>query len=496
MDGLASRLRFCAHLLGDPFDTCLLKDSGVDFLRWLVEVGFRKVLVHLNSAVLRYTESDISETAQALSELIKQDSFTHLSFVFSVPDNINDKARMLLEKLLEKVSSKKVALLYNSLRGGGEKGSVYASPLAKSQQWLTGYAGGFRPGNVLQKLQDMEWVIPEGSHVFIEAQSGVRQSVGATDEFSFQKCEEFADKIATSKFNPAAGAEVYHQYNGTLVLGDSAKIILYPSQNYEVTATTQSKFSVKLETGQDSIFIAGSIATRYFSHHGEGVLPPKPVPEATRARMSLDAGWYVFLAVSADVLRDHLQPPRRSTLKILSSPANEGAPYYGKTPLEYLQMLLQSEEWETARTMRARDAEYAVGLLQKWSQGLVVSMDEGEGGKGHVSVASAGFGSRAKQHDVFRGTERDSLAHRGVAIVSISGASPELCNTVIRICMEDGMHFAVGWHTDWGDAWFYAWLRSVSDAMLHGCVPVVLTWNDGEIGYAQSAEVLALESLA
>ena len=160
-------------------------------------------------------------------------------------------------------------------------------------------------------------------------------------------------------------------------------------------------------------------------------------------------------------------------------------------------MLLRSGDCNVAkaRTIEARDARYAEDLLQRWSRGLVVSTDEGTGGQEHVSVASAGFGSRAKAKDVFRGSHLDGLAGRGIAIVSIPGASPELYNTVIRICLEDGMHFAVVWLSDWGDAWFYTWLRSVVDAMLQGCVPIVLTWKDGKIGRAQSAEVLALELL-
>ena len=183
----------------------------------------------------------------------------------------------------------------------------------------------------------------------------------------------------------------------------------------------------------------------------------------------------------------------RSSLKIVRSPAASGPPYHGKTPLDYLKRLLESEAWMIAKTCPKRDAESAREILQNWSQGLVASNDAGAGGQGHMSVASAGFGSPAERKEVFRGSERDSLAGRGIAIVSIPGADPELYNSVIRICLEDGMHFAVVWLSDWGDAWFYAWLRSVTDAMLLGCVPVVPTWSDGKIGRAQSAEVVALE---
>ncbi|CAE7788051.1 unnamed protein product [Symbiodinium necroappetens] len=497
-DGASSRARFCAHLLGEPFDTCLLDDDGQSFLNWLVECGFQKVLLdwsHLSSSpkVKERTDAEVDRCAQGLLKLMND---FELVFVLSIRDNAysNRQGERLLDRLLREAKPAKIQVLYNSSRGLGEKSTVYKCPESRYQDRVVGYAGGLGPGNVLQQLHEMRWVVPQGRHVFIEAQSGVRDK--KKDEFSIDLCRDFAETVAKSSFNPAKGGEVYPQFDGSLVLGDSDTKVLYPDTDYEVTGIVQLTFSVKPagteQTANDAnVFIAGSIAERYFelADIGGGLLPP----QLTNDRPGVKKACTPSSPVSADIIRDYLQPPRRSTLKIVRSPAANGPPYHGNTPLDYLKRLLESHAWMIAKTCPKRDGEHATEILKNWSQGLVASNDAGVGGQGHMSVASAGFGSRAEPRKVFRGSERDSLAGRGIAIVSIPGADPELYNTVIRICLEDGMHFAVVWLSDWGDAWFYAWLRSVTDALLHGCVPVVLTWSDGKIGRAQSAEVLALE---
>ena len=495
-DGASSRARFCAHLLGEPFDTCLLDDGSQSFLNWLVECGFQKVLLDWSRfssspEVKDRTDAEVDRCAERLLRLMND--FEKLVFVLSIRDHgcSNRQGERLLDRLLGEAKPAKIQVLYNSSRGLGEKSTIYKCPESRDQDRLVGYAGGLGPGNVVQQLDEMRWVVPQGRHVFIEAQSGVRDK--KQDEFSIPRCLEFAKKIAESSFNPAKGGEVYPQFDGSLVLGDSDTKVLYPDTDYEVTDIEQLTFSVKPAGTEQTanVFIAGSIAARYFAlvGTGGGLLPPLLKNDRPGVKKECTPS----SPVSADIIRDYLQPPRRSTLKIVRSPAANGPPYHGKTPLDYLKRLLESDAWKIAKTCPKRDGEHAIEILQNWSQGLVASNDAGVGGQGHMSVASAGFGSRTEQRKVFRGSERDSLAGRGIAIVSIPGADPVLYNTVIRICLEDGMHFAVVWLSDWGDAWFYAWLRSVTDAMLHGCVPVVLTWSDGKIGRAQSAEVLALE---
>ena len=487
-DGASSRARFCAHLLGEPFDTCLLDDGSQSFLNWLVECGFQKVLLDWSRfssspEVKDRTDAEVDRCAERLLRLMND--FEKLVFVLSIRDHgcSNRQGERLLDRLLGEAKPAKIQVLYNSSRGLGEKSTIYKCPESRDQDRLVGYAGGLGPGNVVQQLDEMRWVVPQGRHVFIEAQSGVRDK--KQDEFSIPRCLEFAKKIAESSFNPAKGGEVYPQFDGSLVLGDSDTKVLYPDTDYEVTDIEQLTFSVKPAGTEQTanVFIAGSIAARYFAlvGTGGGLLPPLLKNDRPGVKKECTPS----SPVSADIIRDYLQPPRRSTLKIVRSPAANGPPYHGKTPLDYLKRLLESDAWKIAKTCPKRDGEHAIEILQNWSQGLVASNDAGVGGQGHMSVASAGFGSRTEQRKVFRGSERDSLAGRGIAIVSIPGADPVLYNTVIRICLEDGMHFAVVWLSDWGDAWFYAWLRSVTDAMLHGCVPVVLTWSDGKIGRAR-----------
>ena len=283
-DGASSRARFCAHLLGEPFDTCLLDDDGQSFLNWLVECGFQKVLLdwsHLSSSpkVKERTDAEVDRCAQGLLKLMND---FELVFVLSIRDNAysNRQGERLLDRLLREAKPAKIQVLYNSSRGLGEKSTVYKCPESRYQDRVVGYAGGLGPGNVLQQLHEMRWVVPQGRHVFIEAQSGVRDK--KKDEFSIDLCRDFAETVAKSSFNPAKGGEVYPQFDGSLVLGDSDTKVLYPDTDYEVTGIVQLTFSVKPagteQTANDAnVFIAGSIAERYFelADIGGGLLPPQ-----------------------------------------------------------------------------------------------------------------------------------------------------------------------------------------------------------------------------
>lgn len=82
-----------------------------------------------------------------------------------------------------------------------------------------------------------------------------------------------------------------------------------------------------------------------------------------------------------------------------------------------------------------------------------------------------------------------------MAIVSIPGDNQKLFNTVTRICLEDGMSFAAVWESDWGQMWFFAWLRNTVRAFLDGYIPLVLMKERGALGQAQSIEVHALKKL-
>ena len=476
--GASSRMRFCAHLLEDPFDRHLLEENGGEFLRWLVDCGFRKVLLHLNSNIRDYSESQVEEAVKKLQNMMEKYKDKDFTLVLSVPDNIMDKAKMLLNRLLQKGPATKVSVLYNSSRGGGAESTVYKGPVRDTKLHVTGYAGGFDPDNVVTKLADLRLIIPEGRQIFIEAQSKLRQNAtkDSPGDFSIDLCRKFVRKVAESDFNPGMCREVYAQHDGSIILGSfDPPLILEPDQLYTVTSHEKSMFSLRHVAGHKvTPPIAGSVATRFLLSVTDGgckVLPPQLERPGDSKRMQQDK--YLFPPVTADKLRDFLQQPCRSCLKIVREPARPGPPYRGETPLRYLRTLLEASEDEVqmAKAIPPRDDDYATKLLRRWSQGLVASMDDGAGGQGHVSVASAGFGSRARKCNVFKSRDEDGLAGRGVAIVSIPGAHSELYNTVTRICLEDGMHFAIVWLSEWGDAWFYAWLRSVTEAMLHGCVP-------------------------
>jgi len=71
---------------------------------------------------------------------------------------------------------------------------------------------------------------------------------------------------------------VYPQFDGSLVLGDSDTKVLYPDTDYLVTDIEQLTFSVEPAGTEQTakIFIAGSIAARYFVlvENGGGLLPP------------------------------------------------------------------------------------------------------------------------------------------------------------------------------------------------------------------------------
>eukprot|EP00662_Eupelagonemidae_sp_cell21_P051598 gene51598-30402_t len=75
------------------------------------------------------------------------------------------------------------------------------------------------------------------------------------------------------------------------------------------------------------------------------------------------------------------------------------------------------------------------------------------------------------------------------------GNNQEQYNDVVRICIEDGMSFVIVWEADWGSAWFFIWMRNLLDAHKAGCTMVVLTQDRGNVGRAQSTEVLLMEVL-
>ncbi|CAE7244879.1 unnamed protein product [Symbiodinium sp. CCMP2456] len=168
-----------AHLLGEPFDTCLLDDGSQSFLNWLVECGFQKVLLDWSRfssspKVKGRTDAEVDRCAEGLLSLMNR--FEKLVFVLSIRDHAcsNPQGELLLDRLLEAKPPAKIQVLYNSSRGLGEKSTIYKCPDSRDQDRLVGYAGGLGPENVLQQLHEMRWVVPQGRHVFIEAQSGVR----------------------------------------------------------------------------------------------------------------------------------------------------------------------------------------------------------------------------------------------------------------------------------------------------------------------------------
>ena len=495
VDGASSKYRFLAELVDEPFSTLLLRDGGGEFLDWLVECGFHKVYLYFNTNVQML--SDIKERGRRLLDLLAKYSKKDLTFLLAVnEDRLDPNARELIQVLLHESPAKnvKMVLLYNASRGQGLESAFYRLPMKDPKIGkMTGYAGGFTPETVVQKLQDMRWIIPEGRHFFIQGFRGFRT---ADNKFCVERCLEFVNRLSESEFNPAAGKEVFPQHDGSLALGSRKRRLLWPDTLYRVTKICKSQFAVEAEGEKqtETIYIAGSIATEWFelAQNGGGLQPPLTGEDPTRIWKGK-----LFKSVCAANLRDYLQPPCRSSLKIVSTPANgDGPPYRGKTPLGYLKELLRSEEWTRARAIPNRDCKYAAEILQDWRKGLITSVDDGVGGRGHVSVASAGFASRAERQPIFRERYHDCLDNRGIAIVSIPGRDAQMYNTVIRICLEDGMHFAVARVLSDRDVWFYAWLRSVTEAMLSGCVPIVLTLGNHEIGWAQSAEVMALECSA
>ncbi|CAE7242235.1 unnamed protein product [Symbiodinium natans] len=492
VDGASSRYHFCAELVDPPFGTVLLDDAKADdFLDWLHRCGFHSVYLYFNSNVSDVTSyPDIEACGRRLLKRLSQQEYKSLTYILAVNgDNLSPNAEKLIRVLLSEAPPKgiKMILLYNASRGEGIESAFYRLPLKDASVGrVTGYAGGFSPDNVVQKLRDMRWVMPEGRNFFVETFRGVRFD----GELNVKRCQEFVDNVAGSEFNPAAGKEVYPQHDGSLAIGSRETQLFWPDTVYRVKSIDKTRFEVETEgeaTKEANIYIAGSIATEWFvlAQDGGGIQAPVAEEDPTRIWQGK-----LFEVVCADKLRDYLHPPCQSMLTVVRTPAWPGPPYQGQTPLGYLKNLLQSPEWRKARTIPERDPKE---ILENWTKGLITSIDDGLGGQGQVSVASAGFASRAAKHPVLRERYHDCIDQRGLAIVSIPGADPEMYNTVIRICLEDGMHFAVVWLSCWGDAWFYAWLRSVTRAMQSGCVPIVLTLANHQIGRAQSAEVMALQ---
>merc|ERR1719210_2501442 len=112
------------------------------------------------------------------------------------------------------------------------------------------------------------------------------------------------------------------------------------------------------------------------------------------------------------------------------------------------------------------------------------------GYRGHCSLAAKGIS--------FSAAPSAALGEE-ITIVSMPGGDQAKYNDVAKICLEDTIGFAVVWESDWGDMWFYLWLRNVLEAHLAGHRLVVLTYGKAaqraNVGRAQSTEVAAMQVL-
>jgi len=504
----ANCLHLAAHL-NDHFAQRVY-EGDVGFIEWLDWCGFKLVQLNADGYGLKQFWDAVAEGAVGLT-LDKVATnlhtvmgfFSHINFIF--PHAEGQKSASLNECLMTHPwRPKNMYLLFDESHGCGREVKVFKPPDRKVR---CGYAGGFTPENVVSQLERLTWLIPDDGQYFIDMQGGLRRGVdlkakgiaGKYGVFDVEKAKNVVKLIAKHPdFNPALGQELFPLGNGGVMLGQYGnRWIIEKGVCYRVTKVDRAKCQFRIKAA-DSDFghspdLAGSAARllRKGSQGGEEAECKHEVDEerAVRRASSLRLPDPSSFRKAADLKPD--SPTDSYPIRV----TQRCGAYENLTPKEYLSTLWACfDDADSVKALRPASSEYSLRLLKEWQSGKVFTYEEGLGCRRFLSIASKGFPGRASHMSPWTG-DFSAIDARGIAVISMPGDDQELYNTVIRICLEDGIQFAVVWEADWGRKWFFIWLRNLVESFLEGYVPIVLTRMGGELGRAQSIEVAAMESL-
>jgi len=160
----------------------------------------------------------------------------------------------------------------------------------------------------------------------------------------------------------------------------------------------------------------------------------------------------------------------------------KGHVVYGEdNPLQYLvRLLCSTEALKGVRSISPFQNGEADELLGQMQRGEVLLSEVGVAGHGHASVTTKGF------------WPGEALVAGGASVISIPGGDQKKYNDIVAVCLQYRIGFGVVWEAHFGDSWIFVWLRNVLNFALHGTALLVLTADDGYIGFAQRAEVALL----
>ena len=258
------------------------------------------------------------------------------------------------------------------------------------------------------------------------------------------------------------------------VMEISGRDLLFKVARCEVMAATKSDASKNSQSG----WLAPSVA-RLFVHDADKMEADRPNQDFTQMHKNTIASLQMIFPPDGVVtfesrfqfkswlqadeplhaqLRKPLDYGENLERLVLADRAAVDSFYGARTPHEYGVYVAQDKE--SAIKVRhvepcTADAHGTGELFTRWQHGkLIASEPRGLGSLGFVSTASKGV--------------RTCACEDGVAITSMPGFNQTGYNHVFRICLQANIDFNVVWEAEWGNMWFFMWLRNVIDSVLTG----------------------------
>ena len=199
-------MKLAAHLCSSRVND-LLDGKNIDFLHYVVSVGFQRVQINA-TAVNGVNTLHLTESVPTLWCIIQE--FQQLEFILQK----NNETKPLWEPIETLLSTNRdisnVSMLLDESKGTGMVSSISSCP-KPSVFYRTGYAGGIGPNSVSDVLQSIinhidsvvnecvEEATNSQTQFWIDMESSLRSIKNGNDIFDLDKCFQVIDKVCTSQ---------------------------------------------------------------------------------------------------------------------------------------------------------------------------------------------------------------------------------------------------------------------------------------------------------
>jgi phosphoribosylanthranilate isomerase len=204
-------MKLAAHLCSSRVID-VLNGNGIEFLQYLVTLGFQRVQINA-TAVNGVDTTNLAISVPYLWQMIQQFN-TKLEFI--IQKNVETKPlwEPIEELLHANPSTANVSMLLDESQGTGVVTSS-TSWTIPSELYQTGYAGGIGPNNIREILLDITKHLQDGvgdgnelgattvpltdqQNIFwIDMESSLRSTKNGKDVFDLDKCFQVIDAVCT-----------------------------------------------------------------------------------------------------------------------------------------------------------------------------------------------------------------------------------------------------------------------------------------------------------